>query len=177
MEKIDGKYYYFHSSKGYLYKSKLLISNKNNVCYVDKNGVRVKNKWVTWKGKRYYIGSYGYALKNFQTIGGKLYYFNKKYGYAYKNKKLTAKSGNVYYATSTGEIYTKGFLTIKESGKKNTYYFNKNGKAQKGWKKLGGKWYYFTSIKGIMRKSCTVTNSKGKVYVFNSKGVCISGKS
>lgn len=175
-QKIEGKYYYFNTSKGFLYKDKLLISNKNNVCYVDKDGVKVRNRWVTWKGRRYYIGSYGYALKNFQTVDGILYYFNKKYGYAYSNKKLTATSGNVYYATANGSIYTKGFLTLKESGKKNTYYFNKNGKAQKGWKKLGTNWYYFTSNKGVMRKNCTVTTQYGNTYVFNSKGICISGK-
>lgn len=176
-QKIDGKYYYFNTSSGYLYKDKLLTSSKKKVCYVDENGVRVSDTWVTWKGKRYYMGSTGYALKQFQTINGKLYYFNKTYGYAYKNKKLTTTSGNVYYATADGSIYTKGFLTIKENGKKNTYYFKSGGKAQKGWKKIGKNWYYFTSVKGVMRKSCTVTSTAGKVYVFNSKGVCISGKS
>lgn len=176
-KEINGSHYYFHKTKGYLYRDKLLTSKKNNVCYVAKNGKRVSNKWVTWENKRYYMGANGFAVKNFQTIKGKVYYFNKTHGYLYKNKKLTAKSsGNVYYATSNGSLYTDGFLTIKENGKKNTYYFNKNGKAQKGWKKINKKWYYFTSVKGVMRKSCTMTSSKGKVYVFDSKGVCISGK-
>lgn len=175
-QKIDGKYYYFNTSQKYLYKDKLLISGKKNVCYVDKNGVRVTSQWVVWKGKRYYIDKNGYALKGFKTVDGVQYYFNQTYGYTYRNKKLTSTSGNIYFAKTDGSLHTNGFLTLNEKGKINTYYFNTNGKAHKGWKKLGDYWYCFTGRKRVMRRDCTIALETGEVYVFDERGVCISGK-
>lgn len=172
--KISGKYYYFNKTKG-LYRCKLLISPKKNICYVDKTGARVANRWITWDKKRYYMDSNGYALKGVHEINGKYYYFHPKNAYMYKNKKAVNKKGDIYYFGSNGARCT-GFCNIKETGKTNTYYFGKDGKACFGWKKVSGKYYYFyrknSSRAGIMAKNTKIKNSKGRVYIFNRNGVC-----
>lgn len=176
-KKIDGKYYYFNKTKG-LYRCKLLISPKKNICYVDKNGARVTNRWVTWEKKRYYMASNGYALKGVHKINGKYYYFNTKNAYMYKNKKAVNSKGDIYYFGSDGARYCDGFFKIKENGKTNTYYFEKNGKACFGWKTIEGKRYYFykknSSKAGIMAKNTKIRNSRGKIYIFDSNGVCVN---
>lgn len=175
-QKIGGKYYYFNSIYGYIYKNALLTSSKKNICYMDSRGARVSNQWVTSKNKRYYIGSNGYAVKGFQKIGGKLYYFHKANAYMTKNCKVITTSGNIYYMGSNGVSCANGFYTIKENGVKNTYYFDKNGRAYKGWHTIKGKKYYFykgTSKKsGVRAQSVTLTSSTGLVSVFDKNGVC-----
>ena len=122
------------------------------------------------------MASNGYAVKGFYTINGKTYYFNKTNAYMYKNCKLISTAGNIYYLGSTGARYENGFYTVKENGVKNTYYFDKNGRAYKGWHKINGKKYYFykgTSKKsGVRAENITLTSSTGVVSVFNKSGVC-----
>lgn len=100
--------------------------------------------------------------------------WKKKDGYYYyyvaskiqKNKLLTLKDG-IYYVNTKGQRQY-GWQTIG----KYKYYFMKDGKAAKGWLKVGGKWYYLDKKYGHMYKSRTVKTASGKVYKFNSKGVC-----
>ena len=42
--------------------------------------------------------------------------------------------------------------------------------------KLNQNWYYFTSKAGVMLQDTQVKSSSGKVYKFDSKGVCINRK-
>lgn len=176
-QKINGKYYYFTSGAGALMKDTLLTSSKNNICFVDEEGARVTNTWVSWEGKRYYMAANGYALKGSQKIGSKYYFFDETHAYMYKSKKVIDKDGNIYYAGSNGWCCDFGFKTIKENGKKNTYYFGKNARAYKGWHTINGKKYYFykgsTQGSAIMAQNITLTSSSGVVSVFNKKGVCI----
>ena len=49
-----------------------------------------------------------------------------------------------------------------------TYYVNKIGVVLTGWRKLGGKWYYFDETSG---KMATSPRKIGKrIYFFNKKG-------
>ncbi len=175
-QKIGGKYYYFNSNQGYIYKNALLTSSKKNICYMDSKGARVANKWVTYKNKRYYMGSNGYAVKGFKKIQGKTYYFHNVNAYMTKNCKVITAAGDIYYMGSNGVRCANGFYTIKEGGVKNTYYFDKNGRAYKGWHTIKGKKYYFykgTSKKsGVRAQNITLTSSTGVVSVFNKSGVC-----
>lgn len=173
---INGKQYYFNSTKGYIYKNKMLTSSNGTMYYMDENGVRAYKKWVTVSGKKYYIGSKGYAVKGFQKINGKRYYFDAKKAYMHTNKKIISNKKEIYYVGSNGVCYTNGFHKVKQSGRYYTYYFDKNGKAYTGWHTIKGKKYYFykgTSAKsGRMAQSVTLTSSKGVVSVFNKNGVC-----
>lgn len=92
---IDGRYYYFNSINGYIYKNVLLTSSTNKTCYIDETGARVMNQWVEWKGRRYYMASNGYALKGWQKIDGKNYYFYNGSGKRAQNVTLTSAKGIV----------------------------------------------------------------------------------
>lgn len=176
-QKISNNYYYFHAKDGYLYKSALLSSASGNISYVNANGVRVKSTWVTWKGKKYYIGSNGYAVKGWKTIGGKRYFFHKTKKYMYANQKRTTAKGAIYYLQKDGVKFTNGFIYLIEKGEKKLYYFNKKGRAVKGWKKIGKYYYYFypngSKKPGVAARNTTLKSVSGVYSVFNENGVLI----
>lgn len=105
---------------------------------------------------------------------GHVYYY--KSGKKVKNKLIKMENGDVYYVDKNGIRFNKGFRTIKSGEKAYTYFFKSNGKAQKKWMKLNQNWYYFTSKAGVMLQDTQVKSSSGKVYKFDSKGVCINRK-
>lgn len=171
-QKIGGKRYYFNKKKGYLYKNRLFIPASKKICYVGEDGARVAGKWVTWKNKRYYIGAKGYALKGVKKVGGNTYYFHKTNAYMLKNKMVATKSA-IYYFDGDGTRCKSEFKTV---GSK-TYFFQSNGKAVKGWRKVSGRWYYFNKHTAVMYKNCNLKGrGSGKVYRFNSRGVCTNRK-
>ena len=85
---------------------------------------------------------------------------------------ITMKMVDIYYVDQNGVQFNTGFKTLKTNGKFQTYFFQINGKARKGWMKLNGNWYYFTKGSGVMLQNCKVTNSKGQTYKFNAQGIC-----
>ena len=173
-KQIGGKYYYFHPVSGNMYYNALVKQN-GVIYYVNKKGVRATNCWVTKSGKTYYIGSKGVALKGSQRIKGKYYFFDLTTRVMYKSQKLV-RDGKIYYYGANGVRYNSGFLTIKENGKSNTYYFQKNGLAKTGWLKLNGKRYYFYpsgSNKGVCAKHTRIKTASKMVYIFGSDGAYI----
>jgi len=172
---IDGKYYCFSSVDGHLYKSKL-IKKDGTAYYVDKNSVRVENKVVTKKGKTYYFGADGKALTGMRKVGRKYYYFSTTSFAMEKNYKYVAANGSIYYFGSKGYRAKNKFITLTENGRKNTYYFGKNGKAYKGWYTIKGKKYYFYrgtgAGAGVRAQNVSLTSADGLVSVFNKNGVC-----
>lgn len=145
--------------------------------FIDEDGDRVSDKWETINGKTYYFGTDGYALKGMKKVDGKYYWFNKKYCYMYKNRRVTRANGDIYYFGSDGVRYESGMTQVNENGKVHTYYFQKNGKAYKGWLTLEGKKYYFykgsSAVSGTRAENITLTSSRKVVSVFNSAGVCM----
>ncbi|MDD7218777.1 MAG: GH25 family lysozyme [Clostridia bacterium] len=135
-----------------------------------------KSGWQTENGNTYYYVN-NRKVTGLQKIKEKLYYFNEKTGILYKNEKIITSKGDIYYANSKGVCYNNGFQKIKESGTSHTYYFQKNGKAYKGWLTLNGKKYYFykgqSKMSGIRAENITLTSSKNVVSVFDKNGVCI----
>lgn len=111
--------------------------------YVNENGERVSDQWVTVNGKTYYISSDGYALMGMKKVDGKCYWFHTKSGYMFKNRRVTRSTGDIYYFGSDGVRCENGMYKIREKSGEHTYYFQKNGKAYKGWLTLNGKKYYF----------------------------------
>lgn len=169
--KYNGDWYYFNKNKCYAYANVVNTTAAGNIYVFDADGKRCSG-WCTMNGKKYYIGSKGYGLKGVQKIGSSYYYFHPTKAYLYKSKLIKLNAGEYVYADSNGKLYCKGLKTV---GTK-TYYFQKNATTYTGWKKISGKWYYFSKTSAAMIKGRSMTSSKGKVYVFDSKGVCISGK-
>lgn len=81
LQKLNGKYYYFDTEKGYMCKNYRLVTEKGTIYYFGSDGVRVKSTFVTvsenGKSKTYYFGSNGQGYKGWHTINGKKYYFYK----------------------------------------------------------------------------------------------------
>ena len=111
--KISGKYYFFSKIAGYMLKSKL-VKVDGSIYYVDKNGARVSNKFLTKSNKTYYFGSNGKAYKGWHTINGKKYYFYKGEG-----PNAGVRAENITLTSSTGVVSV----------------FNKNGVCTKQYRK------------------------------------------
>ena len=167
----NGTWYYFDITYGFMYKDIAMVSQSGDVYLFGKDGKRLRG-WCELKGKEYFVGPKGYALRGMQKVNGKYYYFHPTKAYLYKNKKITMKNGDIYYVDQKGVRYNKGFKTLKTKGKSSTYFFQLNGKARKGWMKLNLKWYYFHPDTGAMYKNTKLKTSNGKIYKFNSQGVC-----
>ena len=154
-----------------------LQKENNKYFYVDDNGKRVTDQWVTVNGKTYYISSDGYALMGMKKVDGKYYWFHTKYGYMFKSRRVTRSNGDIYYFGSNGVRYENGMHKVTESTGEHTYYFQKNGKAYKGWLTLNGKKYYFykgsSVLSGTRAENVTLTSSNKIVSVFSSEGVCV----
>ena len=144
--------------------------------YVNENGERVSDQWVTVNGKTYYISSDGYALMGMKKVDGKCYWFHTKSGYMFKNRRVTRSTGDIYYFGSDGVRCENGMYKVREKSGEHTYYFRKNGKAYKGWLTLNGKKYYFykgsSALSGTRAENITLTSSNRIVSVFDGNGVC-----
>jgi glucan-binding YG repeat protein len=87
---------------------------------------KMKPKFVTVNGKKYYLDKNGKRTKGWKWIKGHCYYFIKK----------------------TGAMKT-GWLTLK----KKKYYLSKRGRRYHGWHTIDGKKYYFNKKTGVMAKN------------------------
>ena len=175
-KEIGGKYYCFSKVDGHLYKSRL-VKDGDDAYYVNKEGVRVTGgKFVTKKSKTYYIGRDGKAYKGVRKINGKYYCFNTDTFVMEKNYKHIAANGNIYYFNSNGVRVKSKFISIRENGSTNVYYFGKSGKAYRGWHTIKGKKYYFYQGTGInagaRAQGIKLTSAAGIVSVFDKNGVC-----
>lgn len=169
---ISGKKYYFSSTTGVMFQSTLNTSTTSGaIRYFGSDGALAVNQWVTYNNKTYYMNSAGQAVKGFVKISGKTYYFVSGGSYLCRDKKLINSKGYVYYIDKDGVRAENKFVVLTENKKSVTYYFGSNGVAYTGWHTINGKKYYFTKT-GKMAQSCSLTNSKGLVSVFNSNGVC-----
>ena len=112
-----------------------------------------------------------------KKIDGKYYWFHAKKGWMYKNRRLTRKNGDLYFFDKDGVRYQNGMYRVKENGVYHTYYFQKNGKAYKGWLTYQGKKYYFykgsAKLSGTRAENITLTSDRKIVSVFDKAGICI----
>lgn len=130
--------------KGKIYKSGRLFSG-NKSGYYYKNGVRHTGK----AGKYYYKNGLkltgtanGCYYKNgikYSGVKGDYYYISGQKQAKYRSKVAKMSNGKIYYFTKTGRISnTNGWK--RYGGKR--YYF-KSTAAQTGWHYIGGYKYYF----------------------------------
>ena len=159
----------------------------------DKNGkLTTKTGWVGMKsydGKNtwwYYVTKGGVAKTGWQKISKKWYYFNEESG-------LMATGVYTIYNDNEDNIYDtyffdeNGVWQSKKAGwvSETRYYWSMNGekaykawwyfadgKAITGWKKLSGKWYYFSENDGEMYADGTYYIGD-KTYTFDKNGVWV----
>lgn len=177
-KEIDGSYYRFHMTTAKMLKNCMITGKDGLKQYVGADGKRYEARWLNFKGQRYRINKYGYAMTGgWKKIGSRYYYFDEKDAYLYKDRRIVTEEGDIYYAGADGSRFSGGFLTLTENAKKYTYYFGKNGKAYKGWHTIDGKKYYFykgtSANSGTRAESVTLVSSKNVVSEFDENGVCV----
>jgi glucan-binding YG repeat protein len=164
------KKYYFSNEYGYLSTIKRIEKNKTGSYFVKKGGLIAVNTKVSYKGKSYIAGKYGY----FKTG---LFKWNKRYYYASKTGVLRVKKGKfayegyIYYVGSGGVIHSNGLFT--ESGKK--YLANEKGHLQKGLIKWKGKIYY-ADDNYVIRTKEQILKYNNKFYYIQSGGAIASNR-
>lgn len=164
-------------------KSAMLYSAYSEVKTVVPTVPPVITGWLKKDGVWYYGNGDGTLAKGWKQIGGKWYLFKYadgsmitgwsksggKWYYLGTNGAMQTGwikiSGKWYYLNSSGAMVT-GWQKI--NGK--WYYFNANGDMKTGWLKDGGNWYYLDNSGAMLANTFKTIN--GKIYQFNSSGVC-----
>ena len=91
------------NSKGICHVKKGWYQNsKGKYFYRNSNGSIAKNKWISTKGKKYYVDGKGYRVTGFRTIKKKKYYFNKK-GEMVRGKTIKIR-GRKYTFRKNGQL-------------------------------------------------------------------------
>lgn len=119
MKRVDGKYYWFHTTQGYIYKNRKVVRSTGDIYYFGSDGVRCEDgmKRVTENGtsRTYYFHTDGKAHKGWLTYKGKKYYFYKG-----NSKILSGTRAENIALTSSNNIVS---------------VFDKNGVCTKQYKK------------------------------------------
>lgn len=158
-QKIFGKWYYFTKSGDLVTGWKQIDGKWYYFTPAGDNRGIMATGWQQISNKWYYLNG-GAMTTGWKQISGKWYYFGSSGVMATGWKQI----GGVWYYFKDGAMAT-GWQKISNKW----YYFN-GGAMTTGWKKLSGKWYYFDA-NGKMLASTSKTIG-GKVYKFNSSGVC-----
>jgi glucan-binding YG repeat protein len=128
-------------------------------------GIQVKNEWVKYDNKWYFVDVNGYMQTGWLNESGKWYYLNSdgimQTGWFYDK-------GYWYYLQGDGSMRTNDWATY--DGK--WYFFNGFGQLQTGWTSYLGMWYYLDDH-GAMQKGW-VTYDKNKYYI-NDDGTMRTG--
>ena len=176
---VDGKLYYGHKKKGWLFMSKWftkengryyaygdgslatgIVTISGNLYGFSSSGKMYSGGLQKIKGKTYYFRNDGTAVvKKWKKINGNYYYFDKK-GRMARN---TVVDGYQVDANGVrGAKMNDGWVT--KNG--NTYYVKK-GKYLTGLRTINGNRYYFNE-NGVMQTG--IQEVKGKKYYFYPGG-------
>ena len=176
IQEIGGKRYLLGINSGKLYTGGLATiayGPQEGTYYVNKNGI-VQIGQQSINGEKYYFDDQGRMQKGIIEVEGKRY----------------------LYGISSGKLYTGGLATIAYGPQEGTYYVNKNGIIQIGQQSINGEEYYFDDQgrmqKGILKlhdgdylygfssgklyKNGLATIPDGKVYLTDNSGKILYGK-
>ncbi len=188
-QKISGKWYYFSTDGGFMYVGGVRIGQKiylfgSDGAWIDTakaSGWKQVNYSYAYEGVNYkydewYYVKNGAVATGWQKIGGKWYLFSESNGYMYKACAYRADDSKVYFFESSGAMKTStGWAKeLYNDGSFDWFYVYSNGVCATGWKKIGGKWYYFDPDWAYMFTG--FNRIDGKWYCFNSDGEMLTGK-
>ena len=205
--KTSGKWYYL-GADGVMKQDEVFEDEKAGKYYAaDADGAMIANiwfaedheevyedtkySWTDW----YYAGADGVLVRGWKQIGKVWYYFSEYEGYEpYMYSDGAAPINNKWYAFKhSGEMIVGwGQPRIDDPWSStpdtNWVYANADGSLVEGWKKIDGKWYYFSSDFGygepIMVRDYVLPFKDGKidwgwesnnptVYGFNKSGAMV----
>lgn len=135
--------------------------------YVDENGKRVTDKWVSIANEDYwdspdaseflwhYYGKNGKAVvSKWQNVGGQWYYFNEQG--QMMTGKITLDDGTYYLGEEDDGVMKTGWIQLENESDDldethSWYYFDKNGRMIENQvdKKIDG--FYYTFVDGAMQ--------------------------
>lgn len=177
---IDGFYYHFQYN-GLMSRNYFNLQYQDpvnpTIYYHDNNG-KSRKGWVKDEsGQWFYFGQDYNALRGINNISGTVYSFHPD-GRMQRLITVFDKDGTVYYLKSGGQ----GTIQKPSVGLYlNKYYIGVNGKAESGWKKISGKWYYFNPdtycmISGIdLYGTLNIKEINKKYYAFGHDGAMLTG--
>lgn len=185
-QKINGSWYYFSEYGFYMYSEGQYTIAGQPYAF-DENG-RMITGWgkvtrnygdgyvdETW----YLADGSGILKKGWQQIGNAWYYLDPEYYYMHTGYSVI--DGKVYMFNGSGVWTTKpGWLEVKYPNGSSWYYLDASGQPVKGWKKLGGVWYFFNSYSGEMASNGVQyvydeNTGESQFYAFAKNGALISG--
>ena len=137
-QKIDGKWYYFDKDACSMVSTTFFI---NEIPYLTNNDGSIRTGWSQYGINWRYLDSdtCQYRKDEWSTINGKTYYFKSdasmltgwiRYGDSWRYCDLTS-----------GALVTNNWVKDDYNW---WYYQDENGLSIKGWRKIGGYWYYFS---------------------------------
>ena len=112
------------------------IKKKGKKRFRQEDGTLIKNRWISWNDKIYYLNREGIRAKGWVVYRGRRYYLKKRVLLTRTFFKVGKK---YYYAGKKGYILKNRWVTVNED----RYYLDANGCRVKGEQYIDGKWYYF----------------------------------
>lgn len=178
-QKIKGTWYYFDKSSGEMARYGVRTIDKKVYVFTASGSLVTKPGWVkisysqntpTW---HYIKNKSGEATTGWKKISGKWYYFDPQYGYMYNSGGYKIGKHSYLFSKSGALVTKAGWQKIKWSNSYTSWYYVKNssGYLQTGWKKIGGKWYYF-DLYMYSDGFRTIGHDK---YYFNKSGAMKTG--
>ena len=146
-KQLDGSWKYYSEDEEYYYYYGIYEIDGQDY-FFDENGT-MKTGWIysSWSGDWYYANSSGVLQKDWQKIGEKWYYFEPDNDYMFSDGIYTIE-GDAYYFAPSGAMQTgwiKETYTYDDDYTETTWFYaDSSGRLAKGWKVIGGKWYYFS---------------------------------
>lgn len=124
------------------------LTVKGNKISFYKNGSMVKDRWLNYKGTKYYFGTDGYAFKGTHRINNKVYVFDEK-GRLIQNKqnKMVTVYDKKYYIISKYGHPATGYFIYRN----NLYYADSKGRCYLNRSRENGQLYFTSS--GAARKN------------------------
>ena len=193
-EMIDGKLYCFNKS-GAMESNKWIAYDEVSLSYLDFDTVGsalevAQNLQKEYEGKKMwrYVGSDGAAYVGWRTVGGQWYYFDSEIDtvnnyvdmytnlYLYDNEDrygamrygwLLEDDDSFYFFDGNGEYLNDGWFNYE--GSNSWLYFQSDGRAVKGWKKIDGYWYYFYPYNAVILYGTSFPIDDNRYY-FKSNG-------
>jgi len=152
--------------------------------YMDGNGHRLKNQFMDYNGKTYYLGENGGMKDGWFKVGNDIYYCNRG---ILKNKANASINGHTYSFDEKGRAksldgkYEDAVLKLLNRQDQRTngngwllegdeWTFWQNGvKLMNAWRQDNGNWYYMDENGYIVKDKVREIN--GSLYHFNYKGI------
>jgi len=183
---INGYRYYFDEYDGRNLRDEYFWDDYDYFYYAKSNGVLATGWQEIYDDSAedtfwYYFNSSNRAIKGWQKISGTWYYFNNyDYDPYMYSGGIAEINGDTYCFAANGAMLTgwqKVTLWDEEYTTAYNYwcYFNADGKAVRGWKQIGGKWYYFYEEDEPLMYSDGAYYINGKTYGFAKSGAMLTG--